>query len=160
MLVSFHSNIPHLNGKMVLKLFDRRFAVEHRKMNDLLPWSMDLENKFHKFVQKILSAASGEELEVDYEGLSDGENERFLAHQMEFDHRNEIRGYRRLESRQGPDIPRVLASATLRFPGARSDSLGRYTDIPGILMSCSERFSLKDLQTDAPGEVRQTVKCH
>lgn len=39
-----------LEGNMVLKLFDRRFARQLRKNEKLRPWTSDIERDYHQFV--------------------------------------------------------------------------------------------------------------
>ncbi|KAJ6028683.1 hypothetical protein N7540_004259 [Penicillium herquei] len=37
-------------GDMVLKLFDRRFATERRKKDEISPWTLDIEQNYHQFI--------------------------------------------------------------------------------------------------------------
>jgi hypothetical protein len=50
MIVRIASSSLELDGNMVLKLFDRRFATELRKAEKPHPWTSDIERDYHQFV--------------------------------------------------------------------------------------------------------------
>lgn len=50
MVVLLNSSALGLEGPVVLKFFDRRFAVQLRKDEHARPWASDIEQKYHQFI--------------------------------------------------------------------------------------------------------------
>jgi hypothetical protein len=152
-----------LEGDMILKLFDRRFATQLREDEKIRPWTPDTETEYRQF---ILNGGASEFVAQ----LNDGEtpegstwsaamDETYLHDHMLDLYKTEVQVYSNLKEIQGTDIPKLLASAIMPIPCPAQTSSG-YTDIPGILLQYIEGFPLTDIEEYTPRESWQAICEH
>ena len=161
MLIRMACSSLRLEGDMILKLFDRRFATQLRQDEKIRPWTPDIETEYRQF---ILDGGASEFVTQ----LNDGEtpegstwsaamDETYLHDQMLDLYKTEVQVYSNLREIQGTDIPKFLASAimpTIPYPGQTGSE---YTDIPGILLQYIKGFPLTDIEECAPRESWQAI---
>ncbi|KAJ5587648.1 uncharacterized protein N7459_003413 [Penicillium hispanicum] len=160
MVVSVDSDIPELQGEMVLKLFDRRFAIEHRLNQLAPPWEWKTELQFYLDILNGVVPefiASYDPNKSKAETWNNAQHEAFVSALIKQYHEVEIHAYELMKDLQGKYIPRVFAQVTTRVAEDRLDSIGDYADIEGILMSHIEGFSLENLPVQAPREKWQNI---
>ncbi|KAB5589244.1 hypothetical protein CTheo_7312 [Ceratobasidium theobromae] len=100
-------------SKMVLKVFDRRFALHSRERKKLKPSTYESEDRYHDYVASGCTPegfdAIWDEREANYEmGIEDDPPnllEHILATQMHAAFDNECAAYNRLKDLQGQHIP-------------------------------------------------------
>ncbi|KAJ5245117.1 hypothetical protein N7489_005213 [Penicillium chrysogenum] len=149
-----------LEGDMILKLFDRRFATQLREDEKIRPWTPDTETEYCQF---ILDGGASEFITQ----LNDGEtpegstwsaamDETYLHDHMLDLYKTEVQVYNTLKEIQGTDIPKLLASAVIPIPCLGQTS-SEYTDIPGILLQYIEGFPLTDIEEYTPRESWQAI---
>lgn len=159
--------VSGLEGHMILKLYDRRFATQLRKDEEIAPWTLEIEQEYRQFVLDGGAAAFIAKLRthsnmVEEEGKSwnAAQNEAYLYNYMRELYDAEIEVYRRVQDIQGKDVPRLMAS----FPMLQShsslnppDPVGRYADFPAILLELIQGFALNKLAAHAPRETWQYI---
>lgn len=106
-----------LEGNMILKLFDRRFATQLREDKKIRPWTPNRETEYHRF---ILDGGASEFISQ----LNDGEtpegstwsaamDETYLHDHMSDLYKTEVQAYSNLKEIQGTDVPQLLASTVM-----------------------------------------------
>ncbi|KAJ5296096.1 hypothetical protein PENANT_c021G08032 [Penicillium antarcticum] len=151
-----------MEGDLVLKLFDRRFATQLREDEKIHPWTLDIEERYHQFILDDGAEKNIQMLNTNSESRSeesgtrnDAQNEAY-AHDRSADfYKSEIRAYRTLKDIQGTEVPKHYACVTL--PTSHEASMRQYADIPGILLQHIEGFRLVDLAAHAPRESWQYI---
>jgi hypothetical protein len=148
-----------LEGDMVLKLFDRRFATQLREDEKINPWTSDIEKGYHQF---ILDGGAAKLLNTDNESAGeesdtwdDFQNEAFAHDRMSDFYKSEVQVYSTLKDVQGTDIPKHFACVTV--PTSGEEAVSQYADIPGVLLQQIEGFCLVDVAAHAPRESWQFI---
>jgi hypothetical protein len=156
-----------LAGHMILKLYDRRFATQLRKDEEIPPWTSDIEQEYRQFVldggaADFIAKLRTHSNMVEEEGKSwnAAQNEAYLYNYMRELYDAETEVYRRVQDIQGKDVPRLVAS----FPMLQSHSslsppgpVGGYADFPAILLELIQGFALNELAAHAPRETWQYI---
>ncbi|CAH0057898.1 unnamed protein product [Clonostachys solani] len=143
-----------------LKMFDRRFAHQHRQDNGVDTWSEDVENevlaslrsgKTESFLDKLHTIPHfQEDTEEDWDTA---ENEAYLADELRKWFNSETAIYSRLQQHQGKIIPRLLASITLGVPppdSALNTQQQELYQLKGILLQYLSGFSLSSMIQNTP----------
>ncbi|KAK7428880.1 hypothetical protein QQZ08_004650 [Neonectria magnoliae] len=150
-----------------LKMFDRRFAEQHRQDNVVDIWSEDVENEFlaslrsgktESFLDKLHTVPGFQrDTEDDWDTA---ENEAYLADELQKCFNSEIATYSRLQEHQGKIIPRFLAAITLGMPppdAALSTQQQELYQIKGVLLEYLTGFSLSSMVQSAPRSSWQDI---
>ncbi|KAJ5970428.1 uncharacterized protein N7479_000346 [Penicillium vulpinum] len=149
MLIRMACSSLGLEGDMILKLFDRRFATQLREDEKIRPWTPDTETEYRQFVldggvsEFVTQLNDGETPEGSI--WSAAMDETYLHDHMLDLYKTEAQVYSNLKEIQGTDIPKLLASAIMPIPYPCQTS-SEYTDIPGILLQYIEGFPLTDIE--------------
>ncbi|KAE8139950.1 hypothetical protein BDV38DRAFT_269375 [Aspergillus pseudotamarii] len=154
-----------LKGRLVLKLFDRRFAPQLRKDHKLKPWTSDIERQYHDFVHDGCALEFITRLNTDSkmaeeagDTWNDPQNEAYLHDHMQDLCEAEVEVYQTLKDIQGKDIPQLFAYLTVPSSSSSQElSVNTYIDVPGVLLQCMDGFLLTDIAAHAPQEVWQSV---
>lgn len=153
-----------LEGDMVLKIFDRRFATQLRKDEKLRPWTSDIESDYHQFVldggasQFITELNNNGDIAQQGETWNSSRDEAYLYDHLSDLYETEVRVYDTLRDMQGNDIPQLLAYVTI--PGcslAEMQPASQYIDVSGILLEYIEGFPLTDIADHTPRECWQSI---
>ncbi|KAE8358597.1 hypothetical protein BDV27DRAFT_150296 [Aspergillus caelatus] len=143
MVVLLDHPVLGLKGHLVLKLFDRRFAVQLRKDHKVNPWTSDIERKM---------------AEDEGDTWNDPQNEPYLHDHMQDLYETEVELYQTLKDIQGKDIPQLFACLTVSSSSSSQEfSVNKYIDVPGVLLQYIDGFLLTDMAAHAPREVWQSV---
>ncbi|KAJ5928364.1 hypothetical protein N7466_007320 [Penicillium verhagenii] len=149
-----------LQGNMILKLFDRRFATQLREDEKIRPWTLDTEMEYHQFI--LDGGASDFVTQINDGETPEGStwsaamDETYLHDHMSDLYKTEVQAYSYLKEIQGTDIPQLLASTIM--PVSRPVQLrSEYIDIPGILLQYIEGFPLTDIAKYTPRESWQAI---
>ncbi|KAE8415951.1 hypothetical protein BDV36DRAFT_310589 [Aspergillus pseudocaelatus] len=165
MVVLLDHPVLGLKGHLVLKLFDRRFAVQLRKDHKVNPWTSDIERQYHDFVldgcasEFIIKLNTDSKMAED-EGdtWNDPQNEPYLHDHMQDLYETEVELYQTLKDIQGKDIPQLFACLIVSSSSSSQEfSVNKYIDVPGVLLQYIDGFLLTDMAAHAPREVWQSV---
>ncbi|KAH6867726.1 hypothetical protein B0T10DRAFT_502161 [Thelonectria olida] len=150
-----------------LKIFDRRFAEQHRQDNGVDTWSEDVENEFlaslrsgktESFLDKLHTVPRFQrDTEDDWDTA---ENEAYLADELRKCFNSEIAIYSCLQQHQGKIIPRFLAGITLGVPppdAALTTQQQELYQLKGILLQYLSGFSLSSMVQNAPRSSWQDI---
>ncbi|KAJ9491106.1 hypothetical protein VN97_g2159 [Penicillium thymicola] len=143
-----------LEGDMVLKLFDRRFATQLRKDEKLRPWTSDIESNYHQFVldggasQFITELNNNGDIAQQGETWNSSQDEAYLHDHLSDLYEIEVRVYDTLRDMQVNDILQLLAFATI--PGC---SLAEMQPASQYI----EGFPLTDIADHTPRECWQSI---
>jgi hypothetical protein len=159
MVVRLDCHTLELEGDMVLKLFDRRFATQLREDENIKPWTSDIETGYHQLirdggVEKLLNT-DNESADEGSDTSDDLENEAFAYSRMSDFYKSEVRVYSTLRDIQGTDIPKLFACVTV--PSSVESAVSQYADIPGVLLQQIEGFCLVDIAAHAPRQSWQFI---
>lgn len=165
MVVLLDSPALGLEGHMVLKLFDRRFAAQLRKDENINPWTTDIKKKYHHFIvdgsaSKFITELNSNSNMAEEEGdtWDDCQNEAYLHDHMQDLYETEVEAYNTLKDIQGKHVPQLFACLTVPTSSSSQEaSVKKYIDIPGILLQYVDGFPLTDIATHAPREMWQSV---
>jgi hypothetical protein len=156
-------NHPKLasEGNMVLKLFDRRFTTEFRRVWNVDVWTPEAENEFHQFVNDPASSRFLADIQKDKVSnspfeikMSAGQSEAWMNQAMLDFYNTEVKAYDTLSDVQGDVVPRLIGLVTASSSSSVSPGpLDQPTAIPGILLQYIRGFQLKDLGSHAPKEL-------
>ncbi|KAG8730109.1 hypothetical protein FRC12_020492 [Ceratobasidium sp. 428] len=143
--------LPHrLPAKLVLKVYDQRFAYGLREYYGLRPLTDEIEKRYRQYVASGRAPkeydAIGDLIET-YGGFEESPPElleHFLAAKIAPHFRTECLIYQRLESLQGRDIPKFYGST--EFVGS-STVPGLSMSVPGILLEVIEGTSLENIDS-------------
>ena len=162
-------------GDMVLKLFDRRFAMGFRKSEEISPWSLDIEQNYHQFILNGDAAKLITELTADrdlparnFHVWNSSQEETYLHDFMQGLYETETQVYNTLADLQGSHIPQLFSCVTMPLSTpvqnnmplsapVQNNLLSEYIDIPGILLQYVEGFPLTDIATYAPRDSWQSI---
>ncbi|KAJ5939475.1 hypothetical protein N7466_002609 [Penicillium verhagenii] len=152
-------------GDMVLKLFDRRFAMGFRKSEEISPWSLDIEQNYHQFILNGDAAKLVTELTADrglpardFDVWNSSQEETYLHDFMQGLYETETQVYNTLADLQGSHIPQLFSCVTMPLSTpVQNNPLSEYIDIPGILLQYVEGFPLTDIATCAPRDSWQSI---
>lgn len=153
-----------LEGDMVLKLFDRRFATQLREDDNIRPWTPEIERAYHQFVNDGGASRFIADLNNDDDTAQQGEtwnssqDETYLYDTVSDLYQTEIEVYDALEDMQGDDIPQLLAYVII--PGVKlteKEPERRYIGVSGILLQYVEGFPLTNLADHTPREAWQSI---
>ncbi|OKP01453.1 hypothetical protein PENSUB_7443 [Penicillium subrubescens] len=137
-------------GNMVLKLFDRRFVTEFRRVWNVDVWTPEAENKFHQFVNDSRSSKFLADIQRDKVNMS--------SFDMKMSAGQKVKAYDTLSDVQGAVVPRLIGLATASSSSSVSPGpLNQPTVIPGILLQYIRGFQLKDLGRHAPKELWNSI---
>ncbi|KAE8376657.1 hypothetical protein BDV26DRAFT_293891 [Aspergillus bertholletiae] len=150
---------------MVLKLFDRRFAVQLREDHKINPWSWDIEQQYHNF---ILSGGAAEFItklnsdiamaEKEGDEWNDPQNEAYLYDQMQDLYTTEVEAYHTLKGLQEKNIPQLFACFTVPCSSSSQElSVHKYIDTPGVPLQYIDGFPLTNIAVHAPRETWQST---
>ncbi|PLN83094.1 hypothetical protein BDW42DRAFT_68395 [Aspergillus taichungensis] len=160
MLIRMACSSLRLEGDMILKLFDRRFATQLREDEKIRPWTPDTEGEYRRFIHDGGAAEFVTQLNDDEtpEGStwSAAMDETYLHDHMLDMYKTEIQVYSTLREIQGTDIPKLLATAIMPIPYPGQTG-SEYTDIPGVLLQFIKGFPLTEIEECAPRESWQAV---
>lgn len=131
-----------LEGDMVMKLFDRRFATQFRQEEEISPWTWNIEKGYHQFVldggaSKLITELNSNSDLACQEGhtWNDSQNEAYLHDRMIDLYETEVEAYNTLKDLQGDDIPQFFACLTIPIStSVQTESVSQYIDIAGILL--------------------------
>ncbi|KAJ5120413.1 uncharacterized protein N7515_009801 [Penicillium bovifimosum] len=146
-----------LEGDMILKLFDRRFATQLRQDEKIRPWTPDIETEYYQFILDGGAAEFVTQLKEEEDSDDeDSDDEASDDEASDDEHSDYEHSISNLKEIQGTDIPKFLASTLMPipFPGQTN---GGYTDVPGILLQYIEGFPLTDVEQYAPRESWQAI---
>lgn len=171
--------------RVVLKLYDHRYATQLREDNTAEPWDLAQEAAYSDYVKngeafKFLNYLradddldeprgnephGNEPAENEPEGNSpegtkwnDQQNEVYLLDLCLDMFERECAAYDRLKDLQGQDIPQLVAK--VRFPLAPSSAQGiprEFVEVKGILLEFIDGFTLGGLVDRAPREDWQAI---
>lgn len=152
-------------GNMVLKLFDRRFAIEFRNSEEIRPWSPDIEQNYHRFIlngdaAKLLTELAADRLlpARNFDVWNSSQEETYLHDFMQGLYETETEVYNTLADLQGSHIPQLFSCVTMSLSTpVLNNPLSEYVDIPGILLQYVEGFPLTDIATCAPRDSWQGI---
>lgn len=161
MVIRFHEGYEGLPGTVVLKVYDRRFAIQFRSGEHIPPWSTEIEEQYR---QIILSG----DLNRFFDILDNGEYcedeiqksaaycEAYLQYRLEEMFENEIHAYHLLSDYQGENIPEFYCSVKLS-DGPGMNAPKEHTAIPGILIQYLDGFPFEQLLSHAPKKLWQSI---
>lgn len=163
MVVLLDSPALGLEGHMVLKLFDRRFAAQLRRDYEIDPWSMDTEQQYYRFIadgsaSNFITRLNSDNALIDEEGQTwnVSQDEAYLHHQMQTLYSTEAEVYDTMKHIQGKDIPRLYARLAVPSPFSSNEtSVDKYLDIPGVLLQYIDGFLLTNIATYTPRDTWQ-----
>jgi len=144
-----------------LKLFDRRFAEQHRYDNRIKPWTKDTEQNYIKSVQNgevrafLRDLHNAEDFkDKTKDGWDDAQNEAYLADELLKLYTAEAATYDALQTHQGSVIPRLLAAVDLDITPLDVEAQPTWPVEPfrikGILLQHIEGFSLREVPIRTP----------
>ena len=160
---------PCLNERVILKLYDRRFATGLREDQKIQPWTFEIEQEYQQtildgrvseFIKSLHSEDDEdkkEEEEEEEEPWNAAQDEAYLFDYMQRLYEAEYEVYQRLEDIQGRDIPRFLGRVKMPGNDSQSATVSEYVDCPGILLQYIEGVPLSDLASFAPKEAWQEI---
>lgn len=159
-LIQMTCSTLKLEGNMVLKLYDRRFAAQLREDEKIRPWTQDREMEYHRFIlggraTKFISQLNNGET-PGCSTWSAAMEETYLHDQMSDYYNAEVQAYNHMKGIQETDVPQLLASAVMCAPAPCQRS-SEYVDIPGILLQHIEGFPLPDIAEHTPRESWQAI---
>ncbi|KAH9974593.1 hypothetical protein BGW80DRAFT_1301487 [Lactifluus volemus] len=144
-----------------LKLFDRRFAEQHREDNGLGHWTKQIEEAYIRDVESgaingflhDLHSIPGY-LDSTGERWNAAQNEAYLGDELFKCFQAETATYAALSSYQGHQIPHLLASVELKLtpPNAKDSD---HFHIKGVLLEYIHGFSMSDMDKHAPNTAWQ-----
>lgn len=165
MVVLLDSPALGLEGHMVLKLYDRRFAAQLREDERIDPWTTEIEQQYYhfavdgsasKFITKLNSNTKMVEDEGDTWNVS--QNEAYLHDHMQGLYETEVEVYNTLKDIHGKDIPQLFACFTVPSSSSSQEvSVNKYIDIPGILLQYIDGFPLTNIAAHASRETWQSL---
>ena len=154
---------------MILKLYDRRFEVQHRVYKHP-KWTPSIEEAYIEFVKGGSAASFLRQLDDPVEGdiirgrhWSDVEFETFLYIKCIEQYDAETYVYKLLLHLQGKGIPEFYGGVRLFDPPSSAgnspfpEDIAKYFEIHGILTEFIDGFSLRDLADNAPRESWQVI---
>ncbi|KAJ6035967.1 hypothetical protein N7540_000246 [Penicillium herquei] len=151
-----------LNGDMVLKVFDRRFAIQLRKDEKIQPWTADVEKDYHHFVhdgraEEFIAALNSDgDIARPEEPWNKLQEEAYLHDHLLDLYKTEVKVYNLLRDLQGKEIPDLFS--TVLIPGFDPDVLEPVTGgFPGIILKHIEGFPLTNIADHAPKETWQSI---
>ena len=151
-----------LEGDMVLKLFDRRFATQLRSDEKCRPWDSDIEKDYQKFVLNgcaskfITEINNGGEIGQQGETWNASQDEAYLHDHLLDLYNTEVQVYDTVKDLQGKDIPKLLACALA--PGSSSAVLEPVSrGFPGLLIEYIPGIPLTDIADHIPRESWQGI---
>ncbi|KAJ5565767.1 hypothetical protein N7535_007405 [Penicillium sp. DV-2018c] len=154
MLIRMTCSSLRLEGDMILKLFDRRFATQLRADEEIPPWTPEIETAYRQFIldggaaefvtqlkeEEYSDDEDSDDEDSDHEASDDEDrawsaamNETYLHNRMLDRYKTEVQVYRNRKEIQGTDMPKLRAFAIMPVPFPGQTGSG-YTDIPGILL--------------------------
>lgn len=161
---------------MVLKLYDRRFALLIRKQASIQRWNKNYEQAYHVYVQSGEaddfisylnrddddddddSGSGGNDDTDDKDDWTDAQNETYLYDKACDLYHSETLAYHTLRDLQGVDIPQLLGTVLLRTHVVSGDrGFQKFFDVPGILLEDCDGFKLEDLANNAGPECWQGI---
>ncbi|RJE17669.1 hypothetical protein PHISCL_09994 [Aspergillus sclerotialis] len=164
MVVLLESPALGLEGRMVLKLFDRRFAAELREDQNINPWTTEIEQQYYNFIvdggaSEFITKLNSDSKLAEEEGdtWNDSQNEAFIHDYMQDLYETEVEAYNTMKDMQGKDIPQLFARITVSIYSSEDVSVNKYINIPGILLQYNDGFPLTDIAKHAPRETWQSV---
>jgi hypothetical protein len=149
-----------------LKLYDWRFAVQHRDDQGVEQWTEESAAAYTEFVMSggvegfLLRLGDKQFRDETEEDWNAGQIEAGLANDMREMYRAETTVYDRLGDVQGKMVPRVIAAVELGIAPADinfNDQQQQHFQIKGILLEYIPGFSLRDLGTKAMPDSWQGV---
>lgn len=156
---------PCLNERVILKLYDRRFATGLREDQKIQPWTFEIEQEYQQTILdgrvsefiKSLHSEDDEDEKEEEEPWNAAQDEAYLFDYMQRLYEAEYEVYQRLEDIQGRDIPRFLGRVKMPGNDSQSTTVSEYVDCPGILLQYIEGVPLSDLASFAPKEAWQEI---
>lgn len=155
---------------MILKLYDRRFGVQHREDFKHPQWTSAIEDEYLEFAKSGGATDFLRQLDDPVEGdilrdrhWSDVEFETFLYIKCIEQYDAEINVYKLLPHLQGKGIPEFYGGVRLFDPPSSAgnspfaEDIAKYFEIHGILIEFIDGFSLRDLAYNAPRESWQAI---
>lgn len=138
---------------VVLKLYDRRCLNNLRETyDDSRPWSVDKEREYRQYISSSTSHIIDEDYLWEYDDVSDGEFEAYLARRAVAMFEAECATYNRLSDLQGKQVPRVFGvvqytyEVTVPSPTGDGSAPTTYTEtVPGILIEYVSSVTLREL---------------
>jgi hypothetical protein len=164
MVVRIACSTLALEGEMVLKLFDRRFATQLRKDEKIRPWTLDIERDYHQFVldggafKFITELNNNGDIAQQGETWNTSQDEAYLHDHLSDLYKTEVQVYDTLGDMQGNDVPQLLACVIMPgFSLTELDPVSQYIGVPGILLQYIEGFPLTDIADHTPRERWQSI---
>ncbi|KAI2673687.1 hypothetical protein CBS147355_7446 [Penicillium roqueforti] len=120
MLIRMACSSLRMEGGMILKLFDRRFAAQLREDEKIGPWIPDTETEYRQFIfdggasEFVTQLNDGKTPEGSTWGVA--MDETCLYDHMSDLYKTEVQVYSNLKEIQGTDIPKLLVSAIMPIP--------------------------------------------
>ncbi|KAE8135670.1 hypothetical protein BDV38DRAFT_284749 [Aspergillus pseudotamarii] len=120
----------HLNGHMVLKFCDRRFATSFREDQKSSPWTPDIEQQYQQFVLNgdasdfvVRLDNSDGFAEEEGDGFSIVQDETYLSTWMRDFYETETEIYNTLRDIQGEHVPQLFACLILHGSSSMHEAL-------------------------------------
>lgn len=120
---------PSLDGRFILKLFDRRFAAQLRKEEGMGPWNTQLDSEYRALVQSGGATKKWEiqnklhwrdhpsewdgEHDEEGEDWTDAEIECYMQYRARRTYNIEKKAYEQMSDIQGKHVPQVFALPVL-----------------------------------------------
>ena len=160
-------NEPDLEGLFVLKLYDRRFAIQMRKEAEAPPWCSGIESGYRQFVNaggasNFFDSCTRKIREDEYwthdyrENQDNSECEAYMQWLCHRIYDTEMKAYDKLRDIQGKHVPKLVARPLLKNSSNSSWS-DIYLDCPRLLLEYIKGFPLTDLADFAPQDRWQSV---
>lgn len=158
-----------LNGQFVLKLYDRRFATQLRRDEEVPPWTTQVESRYREYVRQGYASQffnfCADEYKKDAfwasfrdDDWSMEKTEAFCQYYCYRSYSIEREAYKTLEDIQGKHVPKLYAEPYLQFESMKGSDIQDHRQIcPGLLLQYISGFSLSDLEHNAPRKYWQQI---
>ncbi|MCJ1465357.1 hypothetical protein MMC07_003975 [Pseudocyphellaria aurata] len=171
--------------RVVLKLYDHRYATQLRKGHKMEPWDIAQESAYFDFIKtgdasKFLEYIQEDDEMDEPEGNEPHENEpaenkpeRSKPEEIKWnDQQNEVylfneclglferecAAYDRMKDLQGQDIPQLVAKVRILSAHSSVEGLpAEFFEVKGILLELIDGFTLSELIDHAPREDWQAI---
>lgn len=151
----------------VVKLYDRRYALQLREDKKIVPWTQSVEEQYREFVGSGEAAEFIAALEEDDDTGDDvgqpwdaARDEAFLFDFCRDLYISETEAYRRLEDLQGRNVPKAFAKIRLKLWSSSdppSVDTRDFFEVPGILMEYIRGYDLAKMMFHAPSSTWQNT---
>ena len=152
----------HREQTAVLKLYDRRYSPDLRKIHGQPPWTPVREEQYFKLVTSgsadvFISQLRYEENDLtDFSGEDVAESETWVHARCLRLHENEVKIYQALEDLQGICVPRLDQKVVVKPPDFPS-AVAKHFEVPGILIEFIDGITLEGWAVRVPQSQWQSL---